>query len=238
MFPLSQNRASSDEIEEFEDDEETRPRSVPWLVGGLLAVVLIAALIFAFTTLGSLFQPEASAPPAQQTSAPAPQPTGGQTASPSASAPAGPPAIDSVTRLNPSELAFANEFDSKLPSTFDGNTATYWSEMEFAREDWGGFVRSVSLVVKLQDVSEVKQVTLVQSGGSGGNISVYTNSSPNLNGATLAGTTSFTGPQVSVPVANAPSAEYVIVQINSLPRLSAPKTQYGFGLRLAEIKVE
>ena len=168
-----------------------------------------------------------------------PQTTGGATSSPSATqAPAGPPAIDTVTRLNPSELSFATEFDSKLPSTFDGNTATYWSEMEFAREDWGGFVRNVSLVVKLQDAAKISQVTLVQSGGSGGNISVYTNSSPNLTGATLAGTTSFTGPQVSVPVANAPTAEYVIVQINSLPRLSAPKTQYGFGLRLAEIKVE
>jgi hypothetical protein len=39
-------------------------------------------------------------------------------------------------------------------------------------------------------------------------------------------------------VANSPSAKYVIIQINSLPRLSAPKTQYNFGLRLTEIKVE
>ncbi|WP_077488017.1 hypothetical protein [Sinomonas mesophila] len=238
VFPLPPGPGSSRD-EDLEDDEESRPRSVPWLVGGVLAVVLIAALIFAFTTLGSLFQPEGTGPQSQQNNGQSPQATGGATSSPSAStAPSGPPAIDSVTRLNPSELGFANEFDSKLPTTFDGNTATYWSEMEFAREDWGGFVRSVSLVVKLKDAAEIDQVTLLQSGGSGGNISVYTNSSPNLSGATLAGTTSFTGPQVSVPVANAPTAEYVIVQINSLPRLSAPKTQFGFGLRLAEIKVQ
>ncbi|WP_413249357.1 ABC transporter substrate-binding protein [Sinomonas flava] len=225
-----------------EDDEETRPRSVPWLVGGVLAVVLIAALIFAFTTLGGLFQPQQP----QQTAGGQQQPTQNQGASPAPSAPsnapttapAETPAIDNVTRINPNDLQFALNYDSKLAATFDGNTATYWSDMEFAREDWGGFVRSVSLAVELKDKVPVKQVTLSQSGGSGGNLSIYTNDQPSLSGATLAGTTSFTGPQVSVPVANSPSAKYVIIQINSLPRLSAPKTQYNFGLRLTEIKVE
>ena len=41
-----------------------------------------------------------------------------------------------------------------------------------------------------------------------------------------------------MPVSGTPTAQYVIIQINALPRLSAPKTQYPFGLRLAEIKVE
>ncbi|GEB64052.1 hypothetical protein SAT01_15000 [Sinomonas atrocyanea] len=225
---------------DYEDDESTRPRSMPWLVGGVLAVVLIAALIFAFTTLGGLFQPQqggtASTGQASQ------QPTASQEPSASASAeptaPAAPPAIDSVTRLNPEELSFANAFDSRLPLTFDGNTATYWSDMEFAREDWGGFTKSVALSVKLANPAQIKQVTLIQSGGSGGNLSIYTNSQPSLSGAALAGTTSFTGPQVSVPVSGSPTAQYVIIQINALPRLSAPKTQYPYGLRLAEIKVE
>ncbi|MFQ6155746.1 ABC transporter substrate-binding protein [Micrococcus luteus] len=225
---------------DYEDDESTRPRSMPWLVGGVLAVVLIAALIFAFTTLGGLFQPQGGT--ANSTSQPSQKPTDSQEPSASASAeptaPAAPPAIDSVTRLNPQDLSFADSFDSRLPLTFDGNTATYWSDMEFAREDWGGFTKSVALSVKLTNPAQVKQVTLIQSGGSGGNLSIYTNSQPSLSGATLAGTTSFTGPQVSVPVSGTPTAQYVIIQINALPRLSAPKTQYPFGLRLAEIKVE
>lgn len=225
---------------DYEDDESTRPRSMPWLVGGVLAVVLIAALIFAFTTLGGLFQPQqggtASTGQASQQPSASQEPSTSASAEPTA--PAAPPAIDSVTRLNPQELSFADAFDSKLPLTFDGNTATYWSDMEFAREDWGGFTKSVALSVKLANPAQIKQVTLIQSGGSGGNLSIYTNSQPSLSGAALAGTTSFTGPQVSVPVSGSPTAQYVIIQINALPRLSAPKTQYPYGLRLAEIKVE
>ncbi|MDQ0260741.1 ABC transporter substrate-binding protein [Sinomonas atrocyanea] len=234
--------SSAPRVADYEDDDEaTRPRSMPWLVGGVLAVVLIAALIFAFTTLGGLFQPQQGGT-ANSTSQPSQQPTASQETTASASAaptaPTAPPAIDSVTRLNPEDLSFANSFDSRLPLTFDGNTATYWSDMEFAREDWGGFTKSVALSVKLANPAQVKQVTLIQSGGSGGNLSIYTNSQPSLSGATLAGTTSFTGPQVSVPVSGTPTAQYVIIQINALPRLSAPKTQYPYGLRLAEIKVE
>jgi hypothetical protein len=41
-----------------------------------------------------------------------------------------------------------------------------------------------------------------------------------------------------MPLAEPVQAQYVIVSINSLPRLAAPKTRYGYGLRLAEIKVQ
>lgn len=241
VMPEAARPASSAAYEDYDDDERTKPRSMPWLVGGILAVVLIAALIFAFTTLGNLFQPQA---PSTASSAPHSSPAQSATPAPSSSpsatppAPVAPPVVDSVSRLNPGELSFANDFDSKLPLTLDGNPATYWSDMEFAREDWGGFTKSVALAVKLKDQAQIKQVTLLQSGGSGGNFSIYTNDQPSLTGATLAGTSSFTGPQVVVPVTGTPTATYVIIQINSLPRLSAPKTQYPFGLRLAEIKVE
>jgi hypothetical protein len=216
---------------------------MPWLVGGILAVVLIAALIFAFTTLGGLFQPQqagtaSSQHPAQQAPSSAAAGPSSAAATSAAPAPAAAPEIESVIRLNPGELTFANSFDSKLPLTFDGNPATFWSGMEFAREDWGGFTKSVVLAVKLKDPAQIKQVTLLQSGGSGGNFSIYTNNDPSLTGAALAGTSSFTGPQVTVPVSASPTAQYVLIQINALPRLSAPQTQYPFGLRLAEIKVE
>ena len=70
-----------------------------WLVGGLLAVVLIAGLIFAVTNLGSLFtpsQPQAKSTPPAGTSAPQGSASATQ-AAPSA-LPAVPPAIESVTR--------------------------------------------------------------------------------------------------------------------------------------------
>ncbi|MDQ4503928.1 ABC transporter substrate-binding protein [Sinomonas sp. ASV322] len=221
-----------DELEE--DDESTRPKSVPWLVGGILAVILIAALIFAFTTLGGLFQPQAGGTKGATTGG------AGQSSSPGQSQPAAPvvPVIDSVTRLNPGELSFAAQFDSKLPLTFDGNPATYWSDMEFGSEDWGGLVKSVSLSVKLKEVSDIKQVELDQLGGTGGSVSVYTNAQPDLTGATLAGTSSFNSEKLVLPLPNAVKAQYVIIQIKALPRLSAPKTQYPYGLRLAEIKIQ
>lgn len=224
-----------DELEE--DDESTRPKSVPWLVGGILAVVLIAALIFAFTTLGSVFQPQATGSKSATSGASASStqaPSAGQTQAP---APAVAPVVDSVTRLNPGELTFASQFDAKLPATYDGNPASYWSDMEFAREDWGGFAKSVSLAVKLKDVSDIKQVELDQLGATGGSVSVYTNAAPDLAGATLAGTSSFNGPQLVFQLPTAVKAQYVIIQINALPKLANFKV-YPYGLRLAEIKAQ
>ncbi|MEN2745532.1 ABC transporter substrate-binding protein [Sinomonas halotolerans] len=242
-FPQAARVVPQSEYEEDYEDDEPKQRSVPWLVGGVLAVVLVAALIFAFTTLGGLFQPQAASTQSEQQTE---GQTGGETegqgsGSPTAEeteASAAPPAVDSVTRVNPGEFEFASSFDNDLPKAIDGNTATYWSGMEFASPDWGGFVKSVALAVKLKEPAKVSQVMIQQSGGSGGNVSVYTNSAPDLTGAKLAGTTSFTGPQISVPVANTPTAEYVIIQVNALPRLSAPQTQYDFGLRLAEVTVQ
>lgn len=224
-----------DDLEE--DDESTRPKSVPWLVGGILALVLIIALIFAFTTLGGVFQPQAASPKAttSHSDVPSQSQSAGQSPPP---APVVAPVIDSVTRLHPEELTFADQFDSKLVNTYDGNPATYWSDMEFAREDWGGFSKSVSLAVKLKDVSDIKSVELDQLGGTGGSVSVYTNAQPDVAGATLVGTNTFNTTQLVFPLPTAVKAQYVIIQITALPRLAAPKTQYPFGLRLAEIKVQ
>jgi hypothetical protein len=41
-----------------------------------------------------------------------------------------------------------------------------------------------------------------------------------------------------MPLAEPVTAQYVIVSIKTLPKLAAPKTRYGYGLRLAEIKVQ
>ncbi|MEA5455541.1 ABC transporter substrate-binding protein [Sinomonas sp. JGH33] len=221
-----------DDLEE--DDESTRPKSVPWLVGGVLAVILVAALIFAFTTLGGLFQPQAGGTKGASTSGST------QSQGPGQSQPPAPvtPVVDSVTRLNPGEFTFAAAFDAKLPLAIDGNPATYWSDMEFGSESWGGIVKSVALAVKLKEVSDIKQVELDQLGGTGGSVSVYTNAQPDLSGATLASTTSFNSEKLVVPLPNTVKAQYVIIQINALPKLAAPKTQYPYGLRLAEIKVQ
>ena len=110
--------------------------------------------------------------------------------------------------------------------------------MEFATDNWGGLATEVPLVVKLKDPSQVSSVTLSQLGASGGNISVLTNDRPSLDGAKQVGSNSFTSPDLTISLQEPVTAEYVIVSIKTLPKLAAPKTRYGFGLRLAEIKVQ
>ncbi|MGO4191057.1 ABC transporter substrate-binding protein [Arthrobacter sp. YAF17] len=241
FFPGPARSGDSAEDDEYygKDDEPRRePRSMRWLVGGLLAAVLVVGLVLAVTNLGSLFKatPQPNAGGNTSTSAP-----GATSAEPSATgSPApvtGPPAIEGVTRLG--DFDFAGTYDGDLVKTFDGNAASYWSDMEFANENWGGFApEGVPLVVKLKTPAEISSVTLSQLGASGGSISVFTNDRPSLDGAKQVGSNSFTSPDLTMPLPEAVKAQYVIVQIKSLPKLAAPKTRFGFGLRLAEIKVQ
>jgi hypothetical protein len=223
-----------------EDDEPQRePRSMRWLVGGLLAAVLIVGLVFAVTNLGSLFKsaPESQATPGSGASSAAQSGAGKPSPTQSTAPVAGPPAVEGVTRLG--TFDFASTYDNDLTKTFDGNAASYWSDMEFATEDWGGLAPDgVPLVVKLKGPSKVSSITLNQLGASGGSISVFTNDRPSLDGAKQVGTNSFTSTDLTMPLAEPVTAQYVIVTIKDLPKLAAPKTRYGFGLRLAEIKIQ
>lgn len=242
-FPAAAGTGHASAGGSYDDDDEDEgrqePRSMRWLVGGLLAAVLVVGLIFAVTNLGSLIKP---APQSQETpgsvaTAPVETGAGSPSPSPSTAPAAGPPAVEGVTRLG--VFDFASNYDNDLTKTFDGNAASYWSDMEFATDNWGGLAPDgVSLAVKLKDPSKISSITLNQLGASGGNISVFTNDRPSLDGAKQVGTNSFTSPDLTMPLAEPVTAEYVIVSIKNLPRLAAPKTRYGFGLRLAEIRVQ
>jgi hypothetical protein len=227
--------ARKDDFDDDDDEPEREPRSMRWLVGGLLAVVLVAGLVFAVTNLGSLFKadPQANSTPGASDSAPADPGTAGPTNS---ARPAAPPAIEGITRQG--NFDFAATYDVDLVKAFDGNAASYWSDMEFATENWGGLAADVPLIIKLKDPASVSSVTLTQLGASGGNISVFTNDRPSLDGAKQVGTNSFTSTDLTMPLAEPVEAEYVIVSIKSLPKLAAPKTRYGYGIRLAEIKIQ
>ncbi len=222
----------------YDDDEpEREPRSMRWLVGGLLAVVLIAGLVFALTNLGSLFQSAPQANPTTNSAGTTAPGTETPTAKPSSAPPAVPPAIENITRQG--DFDFAATYDVDLVKAFDGNAASYWSDMEFATEGWGGLATDgVPLFVKLKSPATVSSITLTQLGASGGNLSVYTNDRPSLDGAKLVGTNSFTSTDLTMPLAEPVEAQYVIVSIKALPRLAAPKTRFGYGIRLAEIKVQ
>jgi len=222
----------------YDDDEpEREPRSMRWLVGGLLAVVLIAGLVFAVTNLGSLFKTGPQAAPTSNSTGSTQSSTGSASPNQSSAPPAAPPAIDSITRQG--DFDFAATYDVDLVKAFDGNAASYWSDMEFATEGWGGLAGDgVPLFIKLKNPATVSSITLTQLGASGGNLSVFTNDRPSLDGAKLVGTNSFTSTDLTMPLAEPVEAQYVIVSIKSLPKLAAPKTRYGFGIRLAEIKIQ
>ncbi|MGA8790465.1 MAG: ABC transporter substrate-binding protein [Paenarthrobacter sp.] len=237
-FPASAAVQEDYDDEEVYEDEapEKEPRSLRWLVGGLLAAVLIVGLVLAVTNLGSLLP---SGAPAATQSTPAPQTSTTQSEEPTPSEtapPATPPAIEGISRLG--DFPFAATYDKDLARAFDGNAASYWSDMEFATADWGGLVTNMPLVIELKEKTEVKSIVLNQLGGSGGNISVYTNDRPAMDGAKLVGTNSFTSPELAMPLAAPTQTQYVIVDIKALPKLAAPKTRFGFGLRLAEVTVQ
>ena len=222
---------------EESDEPEREPRSMRWLVGGLLAVVLIAGLVFAVTNLGSLFKTGPQASPSSNSTGSTQPNTGSASPNQSSAPPAAPPAIDSITRQG--NFDFAATYDVDLVKAFDGNAASYWSDMEFATEGWGGLATDgVPIFVKLKTPATVSSITLTQLGASGGNLSVFTNDRPSLDGAKLVGTNSFTSTDLIMPLAEPVTAQYVIVSIKTLPKLAAPKTRYGFGIRLAEIKVQ
>lgn len=240
-FPaFARNNAADDSYDDADDEDAPRGerRSLRWLVGALLAAVLVIGLIFAVTNLGGLFK--GGTPEAAKTTAPASTPanSGAPSATQSSAPPAAvPPAIESVTRQG--NFDFAATYDGDLVKTYDGNAASYWSDMEFATDGWGGFAPDgVPLVVKLKSAAQISSVTLSQLGASGGNIVVYTNDRPSLDGAKQVGSNSFTSSDLTMPLQEPVKAQYVIISIKSLPKLAAPKTRYGYGLRLAEIKVQ
>ena len=239
LFPgsaRSSDSAADDEYHGEDEEAQREPRSLRWLVGGLLAAVLVVGLVLAVTNLGGLFKTTAEPVAGGTTSTGAPGPTSAKPSGDSAAPAAAPPVIEDVTRLG--NFDFAGTYDGDLVKTFDGNAASYWSEMEFATDNWGGLTAEVPLVVKLKSPAEVSSVTLSQLGASGGSISVFTNDRPSLDGAKQVGSNSFTSPDLTMPLQEPTTAQYVIVSIKTLPKLAAPKTRYGYGLRLAEIKVQ
>lgn len=225
----------------YEDAEaEKEPRSMRWLVGGLLAAVLIVGLVFAVGNLGNLFGNQGdptSTAGAIPTEAPSDGTSGGPSPTQTTVPVSGLPVIDEVTRLG--NFDFATDFDADLVKAIDGRTSSYWSDMEFPTDNWGGLAPDgVALLVKLEGPSKISSITLNQLGASGGSISVFTNDRPSLDGAKQVGTDGFTSPALSMTLAEPVTAQYVIVSIDTLPKLSAPKTRFGFGLRLAEIKIQ
>jgi len=226
---------------DYDDDERNRPRTSRLLIGGLLAVLLIVAVVIAVNQL-NLFRGGPVAGENQETnnSAPATEPQGGE----ETSAPAEEvvePAIAGLTRLVPDMPELDAENDGRLPQAIDGNPATYWTSFQYQSDDFGRYASNLALVVELEESSSISSIELTQLSGSGGKFSVMLNDTASLDGATPVAQGSFTAQNTTIPVPEtdgaAPKAQYVIIDFTQLPRLANPQGGPPFGIRMAEIEI-
>ncbi|WP_312856913.1 ABC transporter substrate-binding protein [Arthrobacter mobilis] len=223
--------------EDYDRDEENHPRSPRLLVGGVLAALLVAAIVVAVSQLnvfrGAPTANEANSPAANETAAGAPAEEG--------EAAVVEPEIAGLSRLVPDMPELDQENDGKLPEAIDGNPATYWASYQYATEAFGGYASNMALVVELEEASTIESIRLTQLSGRGGQFSVLLNDEPSLEGAKQVARGSFTAQNTTIPVpeedGQAPKAQYVIVNFTQLPQLSNPGSAPPFGLRMAEIEV-
>ena len=217
--------------------EDSRKGPLRWLLLLLLAIVLIAAIVLGFRGLGALTSQFTSEGAPEQTAAPAdPSGSPAATAAPSAAAA---PDVASASRLT-SDPNFMADTDATLNQATDGDPATYWLSYGFSSAQFGNLADSVGLAVQLKEPATAQELTIQQAGGSGGQFTVYVSDQPSLEGAQEVGKGSFTGPEVTVALADAARStphQYVLVQWTELPQLSNPIGGYPFGLRIGEVDV-
>ena len=217
--------------------EDSRKGPLRWLLLLLLAIVLIAAIVLGFRGLGALTSQFTSEGAPEQTAAPAdPSGSPAATAAPSAAAA---PDVASASRLT-SDPNFMADTDATLNQATDGDPATYWLSYGFSSAQFGNLADSVGLAVQLKEPATAQELTIQQADGSGGQFTVYVSDQPSLEGAQEVGKGSFTGPEVTVALADAARStphQYVLVQWTELPQLSNPIGGYPFGLRIGEVDV-
>ncbi len=224
--------------EEVDHDKEARRRRL--IIGGLLGLVLIVAVVFAFQALIPRGNSTASNSGAANSSAPSAAATSGD-ASQSPSANAVPAEIVGVTRDVPGNQKLNSDRDNLLPRAIDGKEGTMYRTFSFSSAKFGGFANAMALVVELKDSSDVSEVELTGLNGTGGAFSVLVGETDKLSAATEVAQGSFTGPTVPVssdqggPV----KAKYVFINITELPRQAAPSSpDRPYGLQIAEIHVK
>ncbi|WP_285727987.1 lipid II flippase MurJ [Psychromicrobium xiongbiense] len=232
--PLDQARPAPATSEpEYDDDEANAPRGGRWLVGAILVVVLLAAIVFAASTIGNLMgsKPSSSSSPVAQQSTPGA--SGSNSGTPVVA-----PVIAGVTvQAVGGDQGVAERPDSKLSALYDGNPATTWLSYEFANPKFGGLAKSVVLVVELQARADLHSVTLSQQGGSGGAFEVLVSDTPSLDAAKVVSPSSFTGPDITVAIPGGTQAKYVFLNFTELPKLQSAQN-YPYGLKISEITVK
>jgi len=224
---------------EDEEPEEGGKKLTRLIVGGVLGVLLIVAVVFAFNALS----PKGASPVAGN--GPATSESGSAPASPTAEAPAGTgvsPEIAGLTRVVPGNQQLNAETDGTLAKAIDGNSASYYATYSYTQPQFGGFASNMVFVVKLEELSDVSSVELSGLNGTGGAFEIRVGETDDLGSSREVSSGSFTGPAVTVPVSGedggSAQAQYVFINVTELPKLAAGvNSSRPYGLQVAEIKV-
>ncbi|WP_062008075.1 hypothetical protein [Arthrobacter alpinus] len=243
-FPAEVLAASGDfdPAEDFDEDDENAPRTGGrWLTGIIVAVLVVGALVFAVSHIGSLINGgnlAGDTSPATQSQS---QTTAGaETSSVPPVAPVVPPVVvgtTDVTTYVAGAARYGDQFIPRLKDATDGNKGTYWPTVEFSNDSFAGVTDSIDLAIELQAEATIDSVTINQIGGSGGQFNVLTNSAPSLDGATKIGSGSFSAPDFTLKAAPGVKAKYVIISFTQLPKLQ-PFVTYPYGMKIAEISIK
>lgn len=231
---VQQATAGQDQVQSGQDPAQQGSNKTRILVVIMVALSVIIGAVFALNALNNQSDPPVASDPSTDASASASEsaePT--QTTSPTVA-----PVAVGVTRVVPDSPGLNEEYDDALPQIIDGNNATSWDSYTFESANFGGFAGNMALVVELEEVSDISEIVISQSGGSGGAVEVLISDTPDLEQARRITTTSFTGPEMSVSVSEEgqpAKAQYVIVNVTELPNLQGGNRPYG--MRIAEIEV-
>lgn len=212
------------------------------VIAALVAIVAVVAVVMALMSLNNQQDP----PVAGGETSPAPTAAEGETTNPEESSPTSTeteeptvtPNAVAVSRVVPDDPSLNAEYDGNLPLIIDGNNATTWNSYTFSTSNFGGYASNMAFVVELEEESDVSEVVISQSGGSGGAMEVLVSDTPDLASANRITTTNFTGPEITVSVSEEGKpvkAQYVIVNVTELPQLQGGNRP--FGMRIAEIAV-
>lgn len=224
---------------DVDDDEANAPRTgLRWLTGGIVTILVAAALVFALTNISSLWSGgNQAAAPTAAASPPQAATKGSSPTTASPSTPAVVPQIKAITRYTPGNPTVSAQFDGRLGDAFDDNLGTYWPTLEFSNDTFAGMTDSINLVVELAQPAVVNSVTIHQIAGSGGQFNILTNDTATLDGATRVGSGSFSAPDITVKTTSATPSRFVIINFTQLPKLQ-PFVTYPYGLKIAEINLK
>lgn len=208
-----------------ESDKQYNPSKVITLG----AVILVAVgLIW---SVGNLFRPT-SEPELRQpviTATPAPDDPSAQ---PSATAsPTEPPAISSVTLLNPQADSSDEDSPSGLPKAWDGDLGTGWSSWWYGDSNFAG-KDGVGLEITLAAEADVSEVVL-NVAGNGGNVQWRATDSSAPNGGDLIAESTMSS-ETDLKATEPVRTSTIIVWFNQLPVNGAGENR----IELLEIKVQ